>query len=140
MISTIAITTAPINYQRLVEEVRTPAAGAVVLFLGTVRELTAGKQTLSLVYEAYTEMAQKQMAAIAEEAATRWPIAKLAAVHRIGPLGLGEVAVAVALSTPHRAAAYEANTWIMEAIKARVPIWKQEHWADGTTEWQHPSS
>lgn len=111
-----------------------------MLFLGTVRELTEGKRTTALEYEAYPEMAMKQLGMLVDQAATRWPIQKVAIVHRLGHLELGDVAVAVAVSTPHRREAFESGQWIMDQIKEVVPIWKKENWADGTTEWVHPGS
>ncbi|RLS56382.1 MAG: molybdenum cofactor biosynthesis protein MoaE [Planctomycetota bacterium] len=136
----LELTHAPIDHRTVVESVRTNLAGAVVLFLGTVRELTEGKHTTALEYEAYPEMAMKQLGMLVDQAATRWPIQKAAIVHRLGHLDLGEVAVAVAVSTPHRREAFESGQWIMDQIKEVVPIWKKENWADGTTEWVHPGS
>lgn len=136
----IELTEQPINYAVLVEGVRSHLAGAVVLFLGTVRELTAGKQTASLDYEAYSEMAIRQLHGLIDEAETRWPVQKAGVIHRLGHLELGDIAVAVAVSCPHRREAFESGQWIMDRIKEVVPIWKKENWADGSTEWVHPSS
>ncbi len=122
----------------LIERVRSHQAGAVVLFLGTVREMTDGKQTASLDYEAYPEMALRQLGTLLDEAQARWPIIRAAVIHRLGHLDLGDIAVGVAASCPHRAAAFEAGQWIMDRIKEVVPIWKKENWADGNTEWVHP--
>jgi len=129
-----------IDSQSLIDRVSTPSCGAVCLFLGTVREFTQDKKTTQLVYEAYPEMALKQMRAILEEAAARWPIPRLGVIHRLGPMGLGEVSIAVAVATPHRGESFEACRWIMDTLKERVPIWKQEHWSDGSTEWVHPGT
>lgn len=134
----IELTNTPLDYSGLVERVRSNQAGAVVLFLGTVRELTAGKQTSSLEYEAYPEMAIRQLGTLVNEASVQWPILKAGVIHRLGHLELGEIAVAVAVSCPHRREAFEAGQWIMDRIKEVVPIWKKENWADGTTEWVHP--
>jgi len=128
----------PIDAQTVLAAVATPAAGAVVLFLGTTREYTAGRQTTSLDYEAYRPMAEKTLAALAEDARRRWPIEKLCIVHRLGHVPLGEASVAVAVSTPHRTAAFEAGNWLIDNLKESVPIWKKETWADGGTEWIHP--
>ncbi len=136
----VELTNDPIDSQALVERVSTPSCGAVCLFLGTVREFTQDKKTTHLVYEAYPEMALKQMRAILEEAAARWPIPRLGVIHRLGPMGLGEVSIAVAVATPHRGESFEACRWIMDTLKERVPIWKQEHWSDGSTEWVHPGT
>jgi len=128
----------PIDTQTVLAAVATPAAGAVVLFLGTTREFTAGRQTTSLDYEAYRPMAEETLASLAEEARRRWPIEKLCIVHRLGHVPLGETSVAVAVSTGHRAAAFEAGQWLIDSLKESVPIWKKETWVDGETEWVHP--
>jgi molybdopterin synthase catalytic subunit len=134
----IQLTYDPIDFAALTEMVRSPAAGAVVLFLGTVRDLTHGRQTLRLDYEAYPQMAETKMTELLNQAQARWPLVNAAIIHRLGRLELGDVSVAVAVSTPHRAAAFEAGQWLIDTLKEVVPIWKQEHWADGTTEWVHP--
>jgi len=134
----VELTNDPIDYASLTEQVRTPAAGAVLLFLGTVREMTAGRETLHLVYEAHPTMALAQLRELAAEATRLWPIQRLALVHRVGRLELGEVSVAVAVSTPHRDQCYAAGRWLIDTLKERVPIWKQEHWSDGEVEWVHP--
>lgn len=136
----LELTQTAIDHAALVERVRSHLAGAVVLFLGTVRELTAGKRTESLDYEAYPEMALRQLGVLLDEAQTRWPIVRAAVIHRTGHLELGEIAVGVAVSCPHRREAFEAGQWIMDRIKEVVPIWKKEHGADGSQEWVHPDS
>jgi molybdopterin synthase catalytic subunit len=113
-------------------------AGAVVLFLGTTREVTDGRVTDSLDYEAYSPMAEKQMAALEAEARRRWPVIECALVHRVGHLEIREASVAVAVSSGHRDAAFEAARWLIDALKEHVPIWKRENWADGTSQWVHP--
>ena len=128
----------PIDTQQIVEQVRSFAAGAVVLFLGTAREFTDGRQTAQLAYEAYAEMAERELAKLIEQAADRWPIDRCRIVHRLGVIELREVCVAVALSTPHRQEAFAAAQWIMDELKRSVPIWKQEQWSDGTRDWVHP--
>lgn len=136
--SVIELTREPIDPARIVAQVGSPAAGAVVLFLGTVREMTGQRRTLSLDYEGYAEMAERQMAELEAEARRRWPLVHCSLVHRLGHLELGEASVAVAVSTPHRHDAFLAGQWLIDTLKEVVPIWKQEHWADGTTEWVHP--
>jgi molybdopterin synthase catalytic subunit len=128
----------PIDYHALTEEVRTPACGGVVLFLGTVRELTEGRKTVALDYEAYPGMAEKKMTEIEEDVRSRWPVGEIAIVHRLGHLELGDVSVAVAVSCPHRMQAFEACRHAIDRVKEIVPIWKKENWADGTAEWVHP--
>ncbi|WP_027408946.1 molybdenum cofactor biosynthesis protein MoaE [Anoxybacteroides tepidamans] len=128
------ITDQPISLEEVVRKVIRPEAGAVTTFIGTVREFTNGKRTLFLQYEAYVPMAEKMLAQIGEEISKRWPEAKVAITHRIGKLAISDVAVVIAVSTPHRKDAYEANQYAIERIKQIVPIWKKEHWEDGT-EW-----
>lgn len=134
----IELTREPIDLSAVTEAVRSPECGAVVLFLGTVREMTGDKRTLRLGYDAYPAMAQAKMAELEVEARRRWPVREIRLVHRLGVLELGEVSVAVAVGSPHRADAFEAARWLIDRLKEVVPIWKQEHWADGTTEWVHP--
>ncbi len=136
----IALQTNVIDYQALAEQVRTPSCGGVVLFLGTVRELTEGRVTQALDYEAYPGMAEKKLMEIEHEVRQRWPVGEVALVHRLGHLELGEISVALAVSCPHRAQAFEACRYAIDRIKQIVPIWKKENWADGTTQWVHPSA
>ena len=126
------ITHDPIDTDAVIEKVIRRNAGAVSVFVGTVRELTHGKKTLYLTYEAYEEMAVKQLAAIADEVTNKWGDVVVAITHRIGKLDISDKAVVIAVSTPHRKAAYAANAYIMERIKEVVPIWKKEHWEDGS--------
>jgi molybdopterin synthase catalytic subunit len=132
------LTSGPIDHAALTEAVRRPDCGAVVTFLGTVRDLTDGKVTVALDYEAYTGMAEKKMAEIEADTRRRWPVGELLMVHRTGHLEVGEVSVAVAVSCPHRAQAFEACRFAIDRLKELVPIWKKENWADGSTEWVHP--
>jgi molybdopterin synthase catalytic subunit len=134
----IQLTRDAIDSQQLLDRVTTPAAGAVVLFLGTVREFTAGRQTAALEYECYPEMAEKKLTELEAEARRRWTLTEVALVHRLGRLELAEASVAVAVSAPHRAAAFDAGRWLIDTLKQVVPIWKQENFSDGTTEWVHP--
>lgn len=129
--SMFAIVKEPIDVSRVIQAVVDRNAGAIVTFIGTVRELTNGKKTLYLEYEAYESMAKKKLEQIGAEIMERFPEAKVAIVHRIGRLEIMDVAVAIAVSTPHRADAYEANRYAIERIKEMVPIWKKEHWGDG---------
>lgn len=134
----ISITKSPISHDELVASVKSNRAGAVVLFLGTVRELTDGKATNSLEYQAFDEMAVRKIGQIIDEAKSKWSLQKAAVVHRVGHLELGEAAVGVAVSSPHRAECFDASCYIMDRIKQDVPIWKKENWADGSAEWVHP--
>jgi molybdopterin synthase catalytic subunit len=134
------LTNQPIDAVAALDRVQSPAAGAVVLFLGTTREMTCGRRTDSLDYECYPEMAQRKLTELEAEARRRWPIVECAIVHRIGHLELGEISVAVAVSTAHRDDAFAAGRWLIDTIKQEVPIWKRENWADGETEWVHPKA
>jgi molybdopterin synthase catalytic subunit len=134
----IELTDSPIDHAPLVDRVRDRDAGAVCLFLGTVRERTGDLVTTELEYEAYPGMALAKLRELAAESRRRWPVRRLAIVHRVGTLALGDVAVAIAVSTPHRAEGFAACQWLMDTIKAEVPIWKKERWADGREEWVHP--
>jgi molybdopterin synthase catalytic subunit len=109
----------------------TTGDGAVCLFVGVVREHNAGRQVLYLEYEAYEEMALPLMHAIAAEAAQRWPVTHVGMLHRLGRLEIGAASVAVAVTSPHRAEAFSACRFAIDALKARVPIWKKEFYADG---------
>ena len=134
----IELSDKPIDSGALVERASSPQAGAVVLFLGTVRESTRGRRTLWLDYECYPEMARSKLEELEAEARRRWPIVACEIVHRLGRLELGEASVGVAVSAPHRRDAFEAGQWLIDTLKEVVPIWKREHWADGSTEWVHP--
>ena len=136
----ISLTHDPIDYHALTESVRSPQSGAVVLFLGTVRELTAGRQTVALDYEGYPEMARVKLEELEQAARSRWPIDKVGIVHRLGHLELGDISVAVAVSCPHRHQAFDAGRFLIDELKVSVPIWKKENWADGSTEWVHPGA
>ena len=134
----VTLTREPIDYHALTEQVRSDQAGAVVLFLGTVRELTNGRRTLALDYDAYPQMAEVQMQQLLTEAGEKWPVTNAAIVHRLGHLELGDISVALAVSCGHRREAFDAGQFLIDELKVRVPIWKQENWDDGTTEWVHP--
>jgi molybdopterin synthase catalytic subunit len=136
----VLLTRDPIDAAALTESVRSNEAGAVILFLGTVREFTQGRQTVALDYEAYPQMAEAKIRELLDEADARWPIVAAAVVHRLGRLELGDVSVAVALSSPHRKDAYEASRFLIDRLKEVVPVWKKENWADGRTEWVHPGA
>jgi molybdopterin synthase catalytic subunit len=119
--------------------VRTDASGALALFVGVVRaEESAGRRLLALEYEAYPEMAEAQMAAVAAEMRRRWPVEGLAMVHRLGWLAVGEASVAVAVACGHRGEAFEACRFGIDTIKKVVPIWKKEVFSDGATSWVLP--
>lgn len=122
----------PITVDEVIKKVSRRDAGAITTFIGTVREFTKGKKTLSLEYQAYVPMAVKMLSQIGDEIQEKWPDALTAITHRIGKLDITEVAVVIAVSSPHRKTAYEANEYAIERIKQIVPIWKKEFWEDGT--------
>lgn len=116
----------------VIQKVASKNAGATVVFIGTVRELTNGKRTLFLEYQAYVPMAERTLYEIGEEIKERWHDTQVAITHRIGRLNISEVAVVIAVSSPHRKEAFEASEYAIERIKEIVPIWKKEYWEDGT--------
>lgn len=122
----------PITINECIDKVIRPEAGAISTFIGVAREYTKGKRTLFLEYDAYVPMATKQLARIGDEIQEKWPDAKVSIAHRLGRLDISEVAVAIAVSTPHRDASFKASRYAIERIKEIVPIWKKEHWEDGT--------
>ena len=136
----IQLTDDAIDTQHLLELVQRPEAGAVVLFLGTTRQFTKGRETVQLTYEAYREMALRELDRLEAEARRRWSLIECAIAHRLGVVALGEASVAIAVSSPHRNDAFEAGRWLIDTLKETAPIWKQEHWADGSMEWVHPET
>ena len=121
----------PIDPAEILAQVRTDQDGAVALFLGTVRNHHEGRTVLRLEYHAYHEMAALEMERVVDEARSRWPITNVALVHRTGTLAIGETSVAVAVSSPHRAEAFEACRFVIDTVKHRVPIWKKEFFEGG---------
>lgn len=110
-----------------------PDCGAVALFVGTVRDHAEGREGVTRIdYEAYPEGATARLSAVVAEARRRFPgLGRVAALHRVGSLALGEASVVVVVSSPHRRAALDALGWVIDTVKVAVPIWKQEHWRDG---------
>ncbi len=131
----IAVGSEPIDPGAVVAAVSDPRCGAVVLFLGTVRNHSEGIEGVThLEYEAYGGVVEAKIAEVVAETRVRWPVERLAAVHRVGELRLGEISVAVAASAPHRGEAFDAGRYLIDELKARAPIWKKEHWPGGS-EW-----
>ena len=126
------ISAEPIQINECIEKVIRPEAGAISTFIGVAREFTKGKRTLYLEYDAYVPMAIKQLRRIGDEIKAEWPDTEVSIAHRIGRLDISEVAVAIAVSSPHRDASFKASRYAIERIKEIVPIWKKEHWEDGT--------
>ncbi len=127
----IEITDGPIAVDRILREVADPRAGAVVLFLGVVRDNARGRHVESLEYEAYEALARREMEKIAATIGARWPVTRVAMIHRTGHLEVGEASVAVGVSAPHRAEAFEAARFAIDTLKLTVPIWKKEIWEGG---------
>jgi len=129
------LTEGPISVDEVLRYVVHPQAGAVVLFLGTVRDNASGRSVHHLEYEAYRELALREMARIAAEAEERWDLREIAIVHRTGHLAVGEISVAIAVSAPHRKDAFGAGRFLIDTLKQRVPIWKKEVWEGGGAVW-----
>ena len=115
----------------LYDEVRADGDGAVVTFAGVVRDHSNGRRTDHLVYEAYPPMAEREMAKIGEQAASRWEVDDIAILHRVGRLEVGEISVLVAVSSPHRADGFSACQFAIDRLKQTVPVWKKEMSEDG---------
>jgi molybdopterin synthase catalytic subunit len=130
-----AIVDAPIDSAALVAEVARSGNGATLLFIGTVRDVNAGRAVTGMEYSAYRAMAERELADIVSEAATQFSTGDIVVEHRLGVLELGEASVMIAVAHPHRGAAFDASRYVIEQLKRRVPIWKLEHYADGTREW-----
>ncbi|MCY3599721.1 MAG: molybdenum cofactor biosynthesis protein MoaE [Gemmatimonadetes bacterium] len=123
------------QFEDIVREIGSVADGALLLFQGRVRRTNRGRTVSRLTYEAYGEMAERELSAICREALERFDVGSIAAAHRVGDLGLGEVSVAIAVTSAHRDAGYRASRWIIETIKVRLPVWKHEHYEDGESHW-----
>ncbi len=134
------ITDETITEAQVREVVESPDSGAVVLFLGTVRNNTDGRQVKHLEYDAYEPMAERKMAEIGQEILDKWGITRVAIIHRVGKLEIGEVSVAVGVASPHRKDGFEACKYAMDRLKQIVPIWKREVWLDGDAEWVKPDA
>jgi len=128
------VTDEPLPVEAATAWATTSAAGAVVVFLGVVRDNSEGRDGVrGITYEAYEEQARPRLAAVAVEARRRWPVVeRLALLHRIGALDLSDASVAVIASSPHRPEAFEAARYCIDTLKETVPIWKREHWSEGS--------
>jgi molybdopterin synthase catalytic subunit len=134
-----AVVDRPLDPAALLAEVASHAHGATTLFVGTVRDVNDGRAVLGIEYTAYGAMARRELERIVAEAGERFDGAALVVEHRVGYLALGEASVAVAAAHARRAPAMDAARWVVEELKRRVPIWKREHYADGTREWVDPT-
>lgn len=121
----------PLQVEKCLKKVQHPGAGGIDIFIGTVRDQTKGKKVVRLEFESYEPMAISEMKKIAERAAEQWPVQNIAIHHRIGTLEIGEIAVIIAVSTPHRRASFEACQFAIDTLKETVPIWKKEIFEDG---------
>lgn len=129
----------PIDQRDLLDFVSSPSTGASVLFLGTVRDHSEGKTGVThLEYEAYQEQVERVIAEIVEEARARWEVDRVAVDHRTGTVAVSESSVAIAVSSAHRAEAFDAARYVIDELKKRAPIWKKEHWPGGA-EWSEGS-
>jgi molybdopterin synthase catalytic subunit len=136
----VALSAEPLSVDRALASVTDGRAGGIDVFLGTTRaeRNAAGRELVALDYEAYAEMAEQQLRDLARRARERWPVLRLALLHRTGRVPVGEPSVLIAVATPHRGEAFEACRWLIDTLKAEVAVWKKEVWADGTGTWVHP--
>ena len=131
----VALVDRPIDVASLIAEASDESCGGSTAFLGTVRDVNDGRPVTGIEYSAYRSMAEREMRSIANEACEKFGVTRLIVEHRLGTLGLGDVSVAVVAAHAHRAPALDANRYVIEQLKRRVPIWKLEHYHDGTREW-----
>ena len=134
-----SLVTSEIDPASLISQVSSPQYGAISLFAGTVRDVNEGRSVSAIEYSAYKTMASAELERILDEAETRFGVSALVVEHRIGLLELGDVSVAIAAAHQHREPALDCTRYVIEEIKKRVPIWKKEHYADGTREWVDPT-
>jgi molybdopterin synthase catalytic subunit len=130
-----AIVEQPIDTAALIDEAGDDSCGAITVFLGCVRDVNDGRAVTGIQYCAYRAMAERELAAIAHEAQTKFGVTRLIVEHRLGALGLRDVSVAIVAAHAHRSPALDAQRFVIEELKRRVPIWKLEHYADGHREW-----
>ncbi len=137
--SSVALVTRPIDLAQLIVRVASAGYGAISLFAGTVRDSNEGRAVTAIDYSAYSAMAESELQQIVTEAEQRFGVSSLVVEHRTGLLSLGEVSVAIVAAHPHRGPALDSTRYVIEEIKKRVPIWKMEHYVDGTREWVDPT-
>lgn len=129
----ITVTDQPLDARETEAAVADPSCGAILTFTGQVRDNARGQAVTELAYEAYAEAAERMMTTIAGEITERWGIERVAIVHRVGVLGPGEASVVISVASPHRPEAFDACRHAIERLKEVVPIWKKEHYRDGST-------
>ncbi len=134
----IEIVSDVIDEQSLLASVKSKQCGAAVLFVGSTRQFTDGRETIKLNYECYEDLAVKVLGNLRDRAMQKWSLEACSVVHRVGTVEVGEASIAVAVSSAHRADSFGAIAWLMDQIKEQVPVWKQENWRDGGAEWIHP--
>jgi molybdopterin synthase catalytic subunit len=130
----INVTENPIDVAKILTQVNSPKAGGIVTFFGMIRDNNEGRNVLSLEYQAYVKMAEKELLKIASIASAEWDLVNIAVVHRIGRLEVGDMAVMIAVSSAHRDSAFLACRYIIDSLKKVVPIWKKEFF-EGGEEW-----
>ena len=130
-----ALVDRPIDIVAIVSEVARTSNGATLLFIGTVRDVNNGRAITGMDYTAYASMATRELTEILGEAAQQFETEDIVVEHRLGTLGLGDASVAIAVAHAHRGPAYDASRYVIEQLKQRVPIWKLEHYVDGSREW-----
>jgi molybdopterin synthase catalytic subunit len=131
----IEITASPLDSHAVEARVAHPGCGALISFVGLVRDHHAGRRVTALDYQAYPAMCARIAARIGQEILERWPGARVAMAHRVGSLAIGEASIVIAVAAPHRVEAYEASRYCIDRIKAILPVWKREHYADGEPQW-----
>ena len=131
----VALVDQVIDVAALIAEVSDASCGAASVFLGSVRNVNDGRAVVGIEYSAYRSMALREMAAIAREADEQFGVSRLVVEHRLGTLGLGDLSIAIVAAHAHRAPSLDAVRFVIEHVKQRVPIWKREHYVDGTREW-----
>jgi molybdopterin synthase catalytic subunit len=124
-----------IDIQALIDEVARASNGATAIFLGTVRSTNEGREVTGIDYSAYEEMAVSEMNRILEEASSRFEIDGAVIEHRVGTLAIGDASIGVVIAAPHRAAAIDSLRYVVDETKRRAPVWKLEHYSDGSREW-----
>lgn len=134
-----ALTDDPIDVLSLIAQASGAECGAVSVFIGTVRNDNEGRAVSGIEYTAYRAMAERELSKVVSEAALTFGSTRIAVVHRIGRLEVGEASIAIVVGDPHRSPALDATRYIIESVKRRVPIWKREHYLDGTREWVDPT-
>lgn len=131
----VDIVETPLELDPLIRWARQDSDGAVATFLGTVRDFAEGREVVGMEYFCYNELAMRELQALEDEVKRRFPVGRVAILHRVGPMGLGEASVAIVVASPHRAEAFDACRFAIDTLKQTVPIWKKEFFKDETAGW-----